>query len=357
MIPLVRPQIPDWNYIGSLLDNSFNAGKLSNFGPCYWRLVEALADLTGRYDVPVTNGTVAIQLAAQAAFPRGSRVLCPDFTHIGTLQGLIAAGMRPILAPISKQTWTLNASKLVEKQEEFDAFIVVSPFGYRVDFVVYDQLSKELEKPVIYDLAGGFGMKVITTNPVCFSFHATKNVPVGEGGFISFSSPDQADKAFKLSCFDQNKDRSIASPYGGNYKMDEIRCAIALSQLECFSSIQTKYQKKRELLDFYQDQLSNFCIEHRLHYGNSAPSLCVLIGLPADELEARQESLGFEVKKYYPLLSEMSGLLEIPRVSKSSQIFRTCAALPSNVTESEAEMICKKLKTQIEGLRAKNLSH
>lgn len=354
MINLVRPQLPDWVEVGRELEESNQYGKLSNFGPCYWRLVDRLADLTGRYDVPVTTGTAAIQVAAQATFPRGSRVLMPDFTHVGTLQALIAAGMTPILAPAVKTSWTLNAAFLGMHKDAYDAFVVVSPFGYQIDFNRYDQLSRDYGKPVIYDLAGGFGMRALTSNPVCYSMHATKNVPIGEGGIASFSKPDQADTAFKMSCFDQNKDRSIASPYGGNLKLDEIRCAMALVVLGSMSKIQERWEKKRALIDLYQDELRDICIPHDLHYGNSAPSLCVIAGLPASHLESKINELGFEAKQYYPVLSRMGGLAKIQRIAWSSQFFGTCTALPSDVTVDEAKEICRAIIAETRADRAKD---
>lgn len=354
MIPLVRPKLPNWDDIGQEINLANSIGKLSNFGPCYWRLVEALADITHRYDVPVTSGTAAIQVAAQAMFKRGSRILLPDYTHVGTLQALVTAGMIPILAPASKTQWTLNAALLGINKEDYDGFVVVSPFGFRVDFGLYDQISTDLGKPVVYDLAGGFGMKILTKNPVCFSMHATKNFPIGEGGIASFSTINQADVAFKLSCFDQNKDRSISSPYGSNLKLDEVRCAIAYTVLAKYSLVLQRAERKRYLIDLYQKEMPNLCIAHDLHHGNSAPSLCVVAGLPASRIEEKQNELGFEVKQYYPLLSSMEGLGEVPRIGTSSPFFRTCAALPSDVTDEEAKKICKALIAESRGPRARD---
>lgn len=357
MIPLVRPKLPEWGLIGSILEKSAAEGKISNFGPCYWELVQLLTQITGRYDVPVTNGTAAIQLAAQTKFKRGSRILCPDYTHIGTVQALVSAGMQPVLAPVSRVEWTLSSSVLITNKNDYDGVIVVSPFGYRVDFTLYDQLCRDLNKPLIYDIAGGFGMKILTKNPVCYSMHATKNLPIGEGGIISFSKVDEADIAFKLCCFDQNVDRTISSPYGSNLKLDEVRAAIAIAQLHGLEAIQDRINDKKALLDLYQSELSTVCIPHNLHHGNSAPSLCVVSGLCASHLETKSKELGFEVKRYYPLLTEMEGLKEIPRIGVSSPFFRTCAALPSDVNVDEALNICELVLSEVKDHHARGQKH
>lgn len=359
MIPLVRPELPELEEIVKFCKESVDVGKLTNFGPCYWALVERLCEFTGRYDVPCTNGTAAIQLIAQATFKRGSRILMPDFTHVGTLQGLVAAGMTPIMVPVSKASWTINAALITGTPlADFDGFVVVSPFGYRVDFKLYDQLARDLKKPVIYDLAGAFGMEIDTKNPVAFSMHATKNLPIGEGGIASFSQVHESSEAFQLSCFDQEKDRSIRSPYGNNLKLDEIRCAIALAQLQSQSKIMRRIERKRYLIDLYQSELGDLCIPHTHHIGNAAASLCVVSGVPASKLEERSKEMGFEVKKYYPLLSEMEGLQCVPRLyGSSSPFFRTCAALPSDVTTEEAKWIVKALRQELKAQGARGRRH
>lgn len=335
MIPLVRPTYPLLKDIEHYFTRSKSLRKYTNFGPCFDEAVKQLNKKLNKFVLPVTNGTAAIQIALQTKLPRGSTVLLPDFTHIGTLNAVISAGMHPVLGSVDKSTWTLSRKSL-SNLGDYDAFIVVSPFGYKVDFDFYDAFSKQNSRPVIYDLAGAWGMDVKTDNPFTFSLHATKNFSMGEGGLVCFNSHSDWIIGQRLLNFDTQLDRTIASPYGSNLKMDEIRCAALLANLEINFVIEKKAKSKQGHISYYQSELGSLCIEHDRHLGNAAPSMCVLAGLPAEELEQWGARNGIEMKRYYLLLSEMEGLQSISTINRSSQFFKTTCALPSDINENEA---------------------
>lgn len=352
MIPLIRPQFPEMRDIERHFSKSRKVGSFSNFGPCFFEAVKKLHEITGRYDLPCATGTAAIQVCAQITFKRGSRILIPDFTHIGTLNAILAAGCLPVLYEVSRDTWTLR-NLFHNFKKEFDGFVVVSPFGYGVDFDFYDGLSDLIKKPVIYDLAGGWGMKVSTRNPVAYSLHATKNFSCGEGGIASFRSPGRFDDARALLSFDYGSTREPMSPWGNNLKPDELKCAIILAHLDNQERITHRAETKRQLINFYQTELENFCIPHSLHEQNAAPSMCVLGGMRAWEIEAISKYHEFESRKYYPLLTEFEGLKSIERIGTSSPFFRTCIALPSDVTRAEAEKVVRGIRKIYRGQDAK----
>jgi dTDP-4-amino-4,6-dideoxygalactose transaminase len=134
--------------------------------------------------------------------------------------------MVPVLFPASPATWAIDQETLWRENAKFDAFIVVQPFGYKLDFARFDQLSHDLGKPVIYDCAAGFDFESHTTNAVCYSLHATKNLPVGEGGLISFASEFYCRRARMLANFDFDDNREPISGHGMNAKMDELHAPI-----------------------------------------------------------------------------------------------------------------------------------
>lgn len=335
MIPLVRPRLPSMKAVMAYFDESLKSGQVSNFGPCHRKLVERLSSHFARFAVVTSTGTNAIRVAVQVSVKRGSRVLVPDYTHSGTLQAVVAAGMTPILCPVSRHTWTIDLKYLIRHCDAYDAFVAVSPFGFPVDFDQYDMLAEKLGKRVIYDLAGGYGMQVMTLNPVCFSAHATKNFSCGEGGFVLFSDRIAAEEARRLTNFGMCPDRSVSTDLADNMKPDDLKCAIMLAQLDREREVIDRALEKFDLIHKYQAALDGLIVPHSIHMGNSAPSLCVLSGLPAEELEAKGPNHGVQMKLYYPLLSEMPGLSQIARLGKSSVFFRTCLALPSDVTREE----------------------
>lgn len=343
MIPLVRPLMPSLKEVDAFFSKSLDTGQLSNFGPCYEMLVNRLKIRTGMYSLPVVTGTAAIQIAVQTHFSRGARIAIPDYTHVGTLQAVVAAGCTPVLFPVNRSTWTLDLGAVHQDMRSLDGIIVVSPFGYKVDVPYYDDYAAENKKILIYDFAGAWGMKIKTPNTVCYSLHATKNFSCGEGGVVCFRRKTDFFEAKRLSNFDTLPDRTVNSQYGNNLKPDEIKCAIALAHLEMEYRLLTRMDAKKELIDFYQSELKDHCVRMDLHK-NGAPSLCVLGGMKAHLIESKCTVQGFQSKRYYPLLSGMEGLSEIERHGSSGPFFETCLALPSDASPEEAEKVVTAIK-------------
>lgn len=334
MIPLVRPKLPSMAEITPYFQQSIDSGKFSNFGPCFDLLVERLNKRLNRYCLPVSDGTSAITLALQANLKHNSRVLIPDFTHAGTMCGVIKAEMIPIFGGCDRKTLTLSVNKIREMSKGIDAFVVVSPFGYRVDFEIYDSLARELGLKVIYDLAGGWGMDVKTKNPFTFSLHATKNFSCGEGGIVCFNEFEEWEKARRLSNFDTGPDRMLLSSSGSNSKASEWTCAVALAHLDAEHRILGKSFRKTKLISWYQAALKGECESLDLHF-NSAPSLCVLGGFNAKEMEAFGKREGIEFKQYYIPLTQMPKLLAL----EGDEYFNSFVAFPSDVSEHERDQV------------------
>lgn len=348
MIPLVRPLQPDWNKVRRYYERSLKSGQLTNFGPNYIDAVAKLREKTGRWCLPCTNGTAAIRLAIQVHFGRGLRVAIPDFTHIGTLNAVISAGCEPVMIGCDSQTLGISKNELKKHRKEFDAFIVVSPFGYGVDLQGYDELSDEIGKPVIYDLAGAWGIKEHSVNPVSYSLHATKNLSVGEGGLTCFRDPDQMEKARKISNFSTMSDRSVADPFGDNLKLDELRCAVLLGLLDEHSHVVNRITKKIFATEIYNEQLSKFVIEHDFH-AKGAPSLCVVFGIDAEKVEEKSHLYRCVMKRYFLPLSQMIGLKSVKKLSVSGPFFNTGLALPGDVTHEEIEQVVSAVKSALGG--------
>jgi dTDP-4-amino-4,6-dideoxygalactose transaminase len=343
MIPLVKPIFPSFEEIDKFYSKSLEVGLLSNWGPCFESLVNRLKMRTGMYTLPVATGTAAIQIAIQTHFNRGARIAIPDYTHVGTLQAVIAAGCIPVLFPVERHTWTLDLNAVHKDMRNLDGLIVVSPFGYGVNMEKYEDFAKAEKKILVYDFAGAWGMKVKTSHTVCYSLHATKNFSCGEGGLVLFNRKIDYQEAKRLSNFDTLPDRTVNSQYGNNLKMDELKCAIVLAHLDMENRILARINQKRALIQLYQDELREHCVPHNLYLGG-APSMCVLGGMKASLLESKASVQGFIAKTYYPLLSSMEGLEDVERHGSSGPFFETCLALPSDATFDDAAQVIQAVK-------------
>lgn len=346
VIPLIRPIFPGRNNVWGHFNKSLRAGQLSNFGPCYHEATDRLTAYGDGSWVITSSGASAIRLAVQTTFKRGSKILIPDFTHAGTMHAVIAAGMVPVFGGCDPETWALDDASIDKASKVCDGVVIVAPFGYKIDFRKYDKLCAENRLKVIYDLAGGFLMDTqSTSNTICYSLHATKSMPCGEGGLAVFGDNDQADKAMRLMNFATAPDRSIRSLNADNLKCSELTCAVLLAHLDEIERVEKRISARRSLIDYYQVKLDGICKPHTLHHDGAAPSLAVISGLDAAYLEAAGANYGVTVRRYYIPLSEMPSLSQIKRVGKSPNFFKSCAALPSDVTQTEADKVIEFVQT------------
>lgn len=353
MIPLLRPIVPNAKAAERYFREARKSGIYSNFGRLHDELEARFERLTGASNVlPVVSGTAAIEVALRVSeLKPGARVLVPDFTHSGTLIAVVRAGMTPVLAGVDPKTWTLDPVEVANWHAHglIDAAVVVSPFGYQVDFETWEQVSVSEGLPLVYDLAGAFGEFPALRGPACYSFHATKNFGVGEGGMVVFNDSEQYMQARRLINFDTLPSRNVGSLAGSNQKMCEILCAHLLAALDepHLGRVVKRIEAKRTLLRFYQEMLKVAFVPA----GEKWPSLCVLGGLPAQDLEDASEELGVTFKRYYPLLSRMPALAEVARLSESGDDMATCCALPCDVTMGEAFEVVDAVRGWMEGRR------
>lgn len=351
MIPLIRPMLPPLTRVSSYFAASIDAGQYSNFGPCHDRLVDELGLVTGGPTLPVSTGTAAIEIALLAlGIPKGARVLVPDFTHTGTVLAVKRAGMEPVLAGVHGKSWCLRIDETSDAwvRGEIDAAIVVNPFGYGVDMQGWESMAEKTKLPLVYDFAAAWGYFPKARNPVCYSFHATKNMGIGEGGAVVFPDAQGFAIGKRLVNFDTILTRDIGSLDGSNQKMDELRCAAALAALEpgFQAAINDRIVRKRRTLETYRSFLKSVEAPFSRF---SKPSLCVLSGLPARDLEAASLDLGIVFRRYYPLLSRMPALKDLPRLSESGPFMESCCALPSDVDLQEAYEVVNVIKKFIGG--------
>jgi len=333
-IPLLRPELPDAFRWLPLYEESVRANRLSNFGPCYRKAQDLLDKSTSGFSLPVNNGTTALQTALKVHCPSAKRIAIPDFTFAATANACTLAGARPYLTPCREDTWTIDLDCLYRNRIQYDAFIVVSPFGYKVDIAAYDQFAKDVGKQVIYDFAAAYGGIYKTKNPICYSFQATKNLPIGEGGAVVFSSLESRLRGEHLINFDFDMHRFCKTPYGFNGKMDEIHAAILVAALSDDVAIDRRIARKKHVIMSYESDLD--VLPHGLHVG-AAPQLAVFPTPVATDLVLRGAEAGIEFRKYYhPLLSDMDGLAASAKVlGKSSDFFRSIVAFPTDLIGDE----------------------
>jgi dTDP-4-amino-4,6-dideoxygalactose transaminase len=201
--------------------------------------------------VAVTNGTAALHLALLAHnIGPGDEVICPSLTFVADANVILHAGAEPVLADvISADDWTICPDEIERKiTDKTKAIIVVHYGGYPCHMEKILELAEKNKIVIIEDACHGplsewRGQKLGTIGDAgCFSFFSNKNMTSGEGGMVITKSPNIADRARILrshgmttSSFERFKGHAFGydvTEIGYNYRLDEIRAAIATTQLE-----------------------------------------------------------------------------------------------------------------------------
>jgi len=226
--------------------------KWLTMGPVTERFERAFASAVGaRHAVAVSNGTAALHLACRALdIGPGDEVVLPSLTFVATANAVVSCGATPVFADIaSDDDWTISADDIERRMNERTAAIVVMHYGgYPCDMEAVLAVARRHGVPVIEDcahapLARLDGRAVGTFGAVgCFSFYTNKNLAVGEGGMLVTDDEALARRARLMRCHGMSStcaDRHGGAPplydvveLGSNYRLDELRAAIGLAQLD-----------------------------------------------------------------------------------------------------------------------------
>lgn len=338
MIPLIKPLMPPLEIVNEYLQTPYETGVWSNFGELYRLAESGMKIATNRFPVLVNSATAAIDLAISERCINPSMIAVPDFTHAGSMVGVRNNGACPLIVACEKETMAMDRNIFEDlcRSGEIDAAVIVNPFGYGIDRNLYAGIADRFGVELIFDYAGGWGGYTDFDDdfPTVYSFHATKSMPIGEGGMVTFATADEAERARKRSNFSTGCDRLIEDDLGQNFKMSEVAAAFLCAQIDSrhYQNVLQRIENKAKLYDFYAVELKR---EKTIVV---APSLCVFPfpEIPPDRFELLASSFGFVAKQYYIPLRTMPGYLDFELEGKFCRELDHCIALPSDCTLEEA---------------------
>lgn len=224
-----------------------------------------------RQAVAVSSCTAALELSLRAlGLPAGAAVLTPTLTFCGAVHAIVHSGLRPVLVDTDEDTLIVSASALARAQVERPAALIVQHMGgYPADTAALADAAGLPFERVIEDAAHGLGAasgghRVGTTAQAsCFSFYATKNLPIGEGGAITTADDEFADRLRVTRQHGMTRDAWRRYMPGANwqYQVEEsglkanftdLQAAIGLGQLAHLSRWQSR---RAEIAARYDEQL------------------------------------------------------------------------------------------------------
>lgn len=267
-------------------------GSLLTQGPAVEAFENAICEYTGaRFSVALSSATAGLHLAAVAAgVGPGSSLVTSPITFVASSNAALYAGGRPLFADIDPATINLSPLRLKETlaaHPEVKAVVPVHFGGLPCDMVAIKEIADQVGVRVIEDAAHALGGSYpdgtrIGSNRysdmTVFSFHPVKAIAAGEGGVVTTNDEALYRRLLRLRSHGINKlDDPFEIPeqaftdgqqnpwyhemqeLGYHYRITDIQCALALSQLKKLDSF---IARRRELAVAYDADFSDFSNLH-----------------------------------------------------------------------------------------------
>jgi dTDP-4-amino-4,6-dideoxygalactose transaminase len=201
--------------------------------------------------VAVSSGTAALHLALLAyGCGPGDEVILPSLNFVAAANAVVHTGATPVLCDVFGES-DLNldpADVEAAVSERTKALLVLHYGGHPCDVDAVLDIAGRRGLGVIEDAAHApgaswNGQACGTLGDIgCFSFFSNKNLPVGEGGMVVTKDLELAERvrllrSHGMTTLTWDRHRGHAPSYdvvghGFNYRLDELRAAIGLVQLE-----------------------------------------------------------------------------------------------------------------------------
>lgn len=233
---------------------------------------EFAAEMQAEHAVATSNCTTALHLALiVAGVGIGDEVIVPSFSFIATANAPTYVGARPIFIDVDPATGDVTAAGVAAAiTERTRAVIVVDQGGVPVDLDSIREVCDPLGIVVIEDAACAAG-STYRGRPVgagavlaAWSFHPRKLLTTGEGGMLTTSNAEWAERARRLrehamSVSANDRQASVlplAEEYleiGFNFRMTDMQAAVGIVQLGRLPEI---VRRRREIADGYAAALA-----------------------------------------------------------------------------------------------------
>ena len=303
------------------------SGWLS-MGPRTKQFEDRYAELIGAgHAIAVSNGTAALHLAL-AALGVGAdpddEVVQPSINFVAAANMTKALGAQPVFADIvSIDEPTISPADLESKLSDRTKAVVVMHFGgYAARMPEIMKICEARGIPVIedachapgqYDEASAKSLGTIGTIG-CFSFFSNKNMTTAEGGMVATNDGELAARIRNMRSHGMTTlswDRHYGRPstydvmaHGFNYRVDDLRSALGLAQLDRLPSINGK---RRDLAACYAREIDRQ-LGNRAHYifgdrpkdGTAHLAGIVVDADIRDGVRTELANLGVQTSLHYP---------------------------------------------------------
>jgi dTDP-4-amino-4,6-dideoxygalactose transaminase len=338
---------------------------------------EFAAAVGSDHAVSVSSCTAALELSLRSLrLPPGSLVLVSALTFCGAVHAIEHAGLQPVLVDVDPETGmptaatTARAAGTTGEHGRPAAMVVVHWAGDPADVPALAAAAGLPLDRVIEDAAHALGAEIHGAPigagaAVCFSFYATKNLPIGEGGMVTTQDPDRADWIRRARLHGMSSDawrrylpegrwRYDVEESGLKANLTDLQAAIGRAQLAHLHEWQQRRAAIVSEYDARLGQLRGLGLPHRPAPGAGTHAwhlypIRVLpeAGSPRDRLIAGLHELGVDTSVHFipiHLLDHFSRSCVMPAggLPGAELIFSQLLSLPlyPRLTGDQVRRVC-----------------
>lgn len=375
-LPIARPDVTEAEL--SAVEEVLKSGwwttgpKVTEFEN---EVAKYLCDNEDLYAVGLNSCTAGLHLSLLALkVGHGDEVIVPTWTFAATAQVVEWVGAKLVLCDIEEDSLNIDL-KMAEKllTNKTKAIIPVHIAGFPCNMDALSSLARKYNLSVIEDAAHAIGTEYKDkkignfSDMTVFSFYATKNLAMGEGGLVVSKSKDLIEKIRKLGYFGINKEafkrytsagvwQYDIEELGYKYNLDSVHAAIGLTQLKRLDSMNNR---RRHIAMLYRDGLDKRLIfpkdssEHFHTYHLFTLRLpATIIGRDNFIEKMKKKSIGTSVH-FIPLHmhSHYKQLFPFNNFPVANKVFADIVSIPmfSAMTDAEVDYVINTINAIIGG--------
>ncbi len=244
-VPLSGPYLDEREE--ELVLEVLRSGRLS-LGPTIDRFEEAFAEAVGApYAAAVSSGTAGLHLLCRiAGVGPGDEVITSPYSFAASANCFLYERAQPVFADVDPRTYNLDPDAVAAAiTPRTKAVVAVDIFGYPCELDSLRELCEQHGLALVQDACEALGAEYRGRRvgshgtSAVFAFYPNKQITTGEGGMVTTHSEDQ----WRLLRSLRNQGRADAGGWldharlGFNYRLDDIRAAIGIAQVEKLGTI------------------------------------------------------------------------------------------------------------------------
>ena len=226
-----------------------------------------------KYALALNSCTAALHLSLKLLnLKKNDEVITSAMTFSSSINSIVISGAKPVLADVNFSSQNIDPKEIEKKiTKRTKAILIVHFAGRPCDMDKIIQITNKYKLHLIEDCAhvveGKFKNKHLGTFGTfgCFSFYATKNLSIGEGGMLLTNNKKLYDKAKILSL--HGMDKAAWNRYGKKgyrhydvteigykYNLMDLLSVIGIFQLK---KINKNHKIREKLWETYYKNFKN----------------------------------------------------------------------------------------------------